>query len=101
MFMFFGVWMVQFDEGNLGHYETSALAEKRPTFKSTVTSLLAIQGTFHIAISFNIAGEFKKRFYTQRYFMGSIILYSLIQIYLIFNSRNWIKPLDDYLMDQL
>lgn len=104
-FMFFGIWMVTLDKGyfptSSRYSEGEGLTEKRATFESTIISLLAMQGTFHIAVSFNVAGEFKVRFYRQKYFMISLVIYSLFQLYLIFNGRNWIEPVDNFFMDNL
>jgi cation-transporting ATPase 13A2 len=55
-----------------------------PTYEATVISLLAIQGTYHIAMSFNLAGTFKQRFYKNVYFIISFIIYILFILYLLY-----------------
>jgi len=71
-----------------------------PTYESTLISLLAIQGTFHVACSFSLQGMWKDRFFTQIYFMISLLLYMLYVIYLIFNARTFWPAVDNFLMDE-
>lgn len=61
---------------------------------------MAIQGTFHIGVSFNLKGEFKERFYRQPYFVISLVLYVAYQFYLVFNSRSFWPAVDNFLMDE-
>jgi len=61
---------------------------------------MAIQGTFHIGVSFNLRGEFKERFYRQPYFVIFLFLYVAYQFYLVFNSRSFWPAVDNFLMDQ-
>ncbi len=56
------------------------------TYETTLMGLLMIQITFVIAMSFNIKGYFKQRFFTQPYMTISIILYQIWVIYLLFNA---------------
>lgn len=88
-FMAFGVfYLVKKDpsfESAVARAE-STLDSVLPTYESTIISMLAIQGTWHIAISFSMAGDFKDRFY-KSYYMGiSIALYILWCFYLLFND---------------
>ncbi len=74
----------------------SALA----SWDATVISLMAIQGTWHIALSFNIAGNFKERFYKQVYIMVSIVIYILFIFYLLYNDGlDFMKSVNDFLME--
>jgi magnesium-transporting ATPase (P-type) len=65
-----------------------------PTYEATVISLLAIQGTYHIAMSFNLAGTFKQRFYKNVYFIISFIIYILFILYLLYcpDFNFWRSP---------
>jgi predicted P-type ATPase len=88
-FMLFGVFVLIRKDANFvsaPDLAASTLESGLPTFESTVISMLAIQGTWHIAISFSLAGEFKDRFY-KSYYMGiSIALYIIWCFYLLFND---------------
>ena len=44
-----------------------------------------MQSTFVIAMSFNIKGLFKQRFYHQLYMLLSMVAYEMLIIYLLFN----------------
>lgn len=98
----FGLWMIKKDEG---FYSASELTEEAiddevPTYESTIISLIAIQGTFHVAMSFSLQGQWKDRFFTQVYFMISLLLYMLYMIYLIWNQRTFWPSVDNFLMDE-
>lgn len=61
----FGLWMIKKDEGFYSASEISeeSIDDEVPTYESTVISLIAIQGSFHVACSFSLHGLFKDRFY--------------------------------------
>ncbi len=100
-FMIFGAWMMRANSNFVSakSMSTEAIDNELPTFESTIISLLALQGTIHLGISFNIAGFFKLRFYRQIYIIISMILYILYQVYLIFNARTFWPAVDNFLMD--
>ena len=100
--MIFGIWMLRKDSG---FYSAKSIAEsgiddEKPTYESTIISLLALQGTFHIGVSFNLAGNFKDRFFNQIYICVSLVLYILYQFYLVFNNRTFWPKVDNFLMDE-
>ena len=64
-----------------------SLDSNLPTFESTVISIMVIQGTFHIALSFCLAGTFKKRFFQNVYICVSSLVYQLFNLYLIYNEQ--------------
>lgn len=101
----FGLWMIKGDEGFYAASDApepsdEAIDDSIPTYESTLISLVAIQGTFHVAMSFSLQGMWKDRFFVQVYFMISLLLYMLYMIYLIFNARNFWPAVDNFLMDQ-
>lgn len=100
--MIFGIWMMRKDSG---FYSAKSIAEsgiddEKPTYESTIISLLALQGTFHIGVSFNLAGHFKDRFFNQIYICVSLVIYILYQFYLVFNNRTFWPKVDNFLMDE-
>ncbi len=100
--MIFGIWMMRKD-GNFQSAKsmaTSGIDDEIPTYESTIISLLALQGTFHIGVSFNLAGHFKDRFYNQIYICVSLVIYILYQFYLVFNNRTFWPKVDNFLMDE-
>src|SRR3990167_9006703 len=100
-FMVFGVfYLVRKDTSFVSAVDQaeSTLDSDMPTYESTIISMLAIQGTWHIAISFSLAGDFKDRFY-KSYYMGiSIALYILWSFYLLFNDGLNIPKTNEYFM---
>lgn len=49
-----------------------------------MADLYTMQATFMIAMSFNIKGLFKQRFYNQAYMLISMIVYQVFIFYLLF-----------------
>lgn len=69
-----------------------------------MAGVYAIQSTFVIAMSFNIKGLFKQRFYEQAYMSISLIIYQLFVAYLIFQNDlsqliPFTKPVNDWIAD--
>ena len=56
------------------------------TFETTLISLVIMQATFVISMSFSLKGYFKQSFYEQAYMCISIILYQILVLYLLFNE---------------
>ena len=101
-FFIFSIWLLRKDPTfvNASDLVSSSIDSNIKTFESTIISLMAIQGTFHIGVSFNLKGEFKERFYRQPYFVISLVLYVAYQFYLVFNSRSFWPAVDNFLMDE-
>jgi len=55
-----------------------------PTYETTMVGLYAMQTTFQVAMSFNIKGRFKDRFYKLPYMVVSFIVYQLFVLYLLY-----------------
>jgi cation-transporting P-type ATPase 13A2 len=100
-FMVFGIWMMRTDPMFVSakDFALVGISDEIPTFESTITSLLALQGTIHLGVTFNLAGHFKDRWNCQVYMIISLIIYILYQFYLIFNSRTMWPKVDNFLMD--
>ena len=101
--MLSGLYIIQTDPKYISSADiaSSSLDSSQPTYESTIISLCAIQGTYHIAISFNIHGRFKERFYKSIYLMILFILYFLYTLYLLYNDYlKFMQPVNDYLMTQ-
>lgn len=101
-FFVFSIWLLRKDPDFISAKDQieSSISSTVHTYESTIISLMAIQGTFHIGISFNLKGEFKERFYRQPYFVISLVLYVAYQFYLVFNSRSFWPAVDNFLMDE-
>lgn len=65
---------------------TESLDSDLPTFESTVISIIVIQSTYHISLSFTLAGRFKERFFQNIYICVSCLIYFLFNLYLIYND---------------
>lgn len=98
-FMLGGIYWVKRDSNFLTPSQLSEKADAEQTmaalsggavksdtasFETTVVSLMAIQANFTIAMSFNIRGRFKLRFWTSVYFLISLIIYVLYNNILLF-----------------
>lgn len=100
-FFIIGLNLIKVDENFVAvkDFTPEDVEAEKPTFESTIVSLVAMQGAIHLGITFNIAGFFKDRFYKQIYIMVSLVIYMAYQCYLIFNSRLMWPVVDNFLMD--
>lgn len=71
-------------EKELAALSGGAVKSDTASFETTVVSLMAIQANFTIAMSFNIRGLFKLRFWTSVYFIISLVIYVAYNNILLF-----------------
>jgi hypothetical protein len=65
-----------------------------------MADLYTMMGTFMIAMSFNIKGLFKQRFYNQIYMTVSMMIYEFLIFYLLFvddisAAFPWMEPVNE------
>lgn len=96
-----GIFLVKQNENYVNAIDLIDAADSSiPNFETTIVSLIAIQGTFHIGVSYSLNGQFKQRFYKNAYFVISLVIYVAYQFYLVFNARTFWPAVDNWLMDK-